>query len=106
MPAGRPRKDSNKAPKLGPPPLRVDRRSEEYYLERALQTPGLLTGNDYLNALQRLAMLRNGVTQEDSVGIMTDRQGDKPSAKLRRILGTDAVNDSAEASVEHSADIE
>ena len=82
MPAGRPRKD--KTPKLGPPPIRVDKRSEEYYLDRALQTPGLLTGADYMKALERLMQIRTNKTKTP------EGTPEQKSERLARLLSKNA----------------
>lgn len=77
MPAGRPKKAKLATPK------RVDSRTEEYYLERALQTAGLLTGNDYMQALDRLMQIRTGraIEPQDE----TAQTSDKLSGLLDKI---------------------
>ena len=85
MPAGRPRKDKNGKLVI---PMRVEHRSEEYYLERALQTVGLLTGENYIYALKRLMEIRTGTTIE--AGTQDERRKSKRlTRKLAQILGQD-----------------
>jgi hypothetical protein len=76
MPAGRPKKIVISTPK------RVDTRSEEYYLERALQTPGLLDAANYLKVLDRLMQIRGKPHGKP----MSENDTEQPSDKLRGLL--------------------
>lgn len=79
MPAGRPKKAVTATPK------RVDSRSEEYYLERALQTAGLLNGADYLRVLERLTQIRSGKPELPEQTIGHTETSDKLSGLLDKI---------------------
>jgi hypothetical protein len=77
---------ADKSKSLNRPTQRIDKRSAEYLLNRALQTPGLLKNDNWLRACELLIQERA-------------KNGGKPempkehSDKLRRLLGKKADTD-------------